>query len=220
VATYNLALAYVRTKQHEKAVPVYGRLIEMNYKADIASTEKARIHFNKREYDSAIKELDRRLTLGDVDAEVHYMRGFSLLKQDDLEAADRAFAQAISINPNHTPSVQNKAFTSYKLGNYSDAVQDFSRLLEIQPDEKSTILNRGLASLQLKEYAAATRDFSLVIDQDPHHALAYYNRASALASMSKKSEACEDMRQSAKLGYSEAFNHIRSLCDDLVQRIE
>jgi len=38
--------------------------------------------------------------------------------------------------------------------------------------------------------------------------------------MSKKSEACQDMRQSAKLGYSEAFNHIRSLCDDLAGSID
>jgi len=180
VATYNLALSYIKTKQHEKAIPVYDRLIEMDYKADVASTEKARIHFNKGDYDLAAKELNRRLTLGEADAEVHYMRGFSLLKLDDLDGADQAFAKAISIDPQHKPSVQNKAFTSYKLGNYSDAVQDFSRLLEIQPGDKSTILNRGLASLKLKEYDAATQDFTKVIDQDPNHALAYYNRASAL----------------------------------------
>lgn len=192
----------------------------MDYKADIASLEKARIHFNKGDYDLAVKELDRRLTLGDVEAEVHYMRGFSLLKQDDLAGADQAFAKAITLNPDHKPSIQNKAFTSYKLGNYEDAVEDFSKVLKIQPADMATVLNRGLASLQLKDYGAATKDFSMVIQHDPDHALAYYNRASALASMSKKSKACEDMRQSAKLGYSEAFNHIRSLCDDLNTSID
>jgi len=63
-------------------------------------------------------------------------------------------------------------------------------------------------------------DFTEVINIDPKNALAYYNRASALSSLTKNDKACEDMRQSAKLGYADAFNHIRQLCSDLSASVD
>ncbi len=213
-ALFNLAVCQNKMKDADGALHTYGRLIEIDHKPEMASKQRAKILVNRKEYAAAITDLDMAISSGRSGCEDYYLRGYCKLKTDDLQGADLDFKKALDINDNHKPSIQNKAFTSYKLEKYDEAVKDFTKVLELTPGDKNTHVNRGLSSLKLKDYKAAHSDFSTVIELDPQHATAYYNRASAAIGLAQNDAACSDIRTAAKLGYQEAFNHIRQICKD------
>lgn len=213
-ALYNLAVCQNKMKDVDGALQTYTKLIEIGHKPEMASKQRAKILVNRKEYAPAIVDLDKAIASGKSGCEDYYLRGYCKLKTEDLEGADEDFKKALAINQTHKPSIQNKAFTSYKLEKYDEAVKDFTKVLEITPGDKNTHVNRGLSSLKLKDFKSAHSDFSKVIEIDPQHATAYYNRASAAIGLAQNDSACTDMRTAAKLGYQEAFNHIRQICKD------
>lgn len=209
---FNLALCFSKTNNEDGALQAYEKLIDLNFKTSVAAKEKAKIHLNRKDYPNAIKALDIAINSDNKDFETFYLRGYCHLKIENLNSANLDFERSIALNKVHKPSIQNKAYTSFKLENYEDAVSDFTKVLELSPNDKDTRLNRGLSSLKLKKYNLAYLDFSKVISTEPNHAIAFYNRANAAIGLDKNNEACQDMRQAAKLGYEEAFNHIRQIC--------
>ncbi len=211
---FNLAVCQSKLKDIEGALSSYTRLISAGYKTEVVAKERAKILLNKEQYADAINDLDLTIAKSEKDFETFYLRGYCKMKISDMEGANEDFKEALNLNNKHKPSIQNKAFTSFKLADYEEAVVDFSRVLDISPDDSATRVNRGLSSLKLKDYNSAYDDFSFVIETDPLHATAFYNRASAALGLQKNDLACQDMRQAARLGYQEAFDHIRQICKD------
>ena len=152
--------------------------------------------------------------VADQDYEVYYLMGYSYLKMDNIEQAHDHFKQAISRKSDHVPTLKNLAFTSFKLKDYETAAQSYDLLISNSPKDATLHLNRGLSYLQLKEYDQAITDFSTVINYEPQMATAFYNRATAAIAIKQNDAACKDMRQAARLGYEDAFNHIASVCQD------
>jgi len=213
VALYHLAICQSKLDQKDGALQSYEKLIDLSYKLEVVAKERAKLLIGKEKIEMAVQDLNKAIEADEADYESYYLRGYCHLKLEDINLANDDFAKSIQLNSRHVPSIQNKAFTSFKLGKYDEAVTDFSRLLEMNPGDTGTLLNRGLSRLKLEKYQSAYDDLSMVISTDPMHAVAYYNRASAAIGMNNSELACADMRSAAKLGYEDAFSHIRGVCD-------
>lgn len=212
VALFNLGIAQIKNKNTDSALATLDQLLNADYKTSVVAKEKAKILLNKEDFANAVAAFDLATASKNDDYESFYLRGYCQMKSGNLDMANKDFAQAIVLNPKHEPSIKNKAFVSYKLKKYEEAVEDFTKVLTLVPNDLDTKMNRGLSALQLKDYKNAHADFSDVIKVDENKALAYYNRASANLGLKQKELACKDMRQAAKLGYQEAFDHIRQIC--------
>ena len=212
---YNRAICHAKLDAHDASSDDYQLLVNEGYKTDITAKELGKSLVKRENYAHGLKALQLAAKhVPEDDYEVHYLMGYSYLKMDKIEDAHNHFKQAISRKSDHIPTLKNLAFTSFKIKDYATAAQTYDQLIASTPGDATLHLNRGLSYLQLEEYGQAISDFSTVIKHEPQMATAFYNRATAAIAIKQHDAACKDMRQAARLGYEDAFNHIASVCQD------
>ena len=212
---YNRAICYAKVEAHEQSADDYQFLVNEDYKPEITAKELGKSLVKREQYAHGLKALQLAANyVPKEDYEVHYLIGYSYLKMDQIDDAHASFKHAISRKSDHIPTLKNLAFTSFKTKDYETAAQSYDQLITSSPKDPTLHLNRGLSYLQLEQYDEAITDFSTVIKYEPGMATAFYNRATASIAIKKKDAACQDMRQAARLGYEDAFNHIASVCQD------
>ena len=82
-------------------------------------------YFDNSDYELALEEYDKAITLDNSDFKYHYSKGTALDRLERYEEAVVEYDRAIGlVNPNHfmTPTLyENKAHSLYKLGKYDEA---------------------------------------------------------------------------------------------------
>ena len=132
---------------------------------------------------------------------------------EDLPGALNDFNICLQLNPGHQAAMQNKAFTTFKLGKFDEAVMDYTNLLKTDGKNPELYVQRGTCFLETKSYDRALTDFSDAISCKKDFAEAYFNRANVYTKMMDFKKACNDIRESVKLGYAPAKAHVNNLCN-------
>jgi tetratricopeptide (TPR) repeat protein len=132
---------------------------------------------------------------------------------EDLNAAMTDFNICLQINPNHSDALKNKAQTSFKLGKFEEATLDYTNLIKTDSNNPEYFTLRGICHLESKQYEKALADFNEALASKKDFAEAYFNRANTYTKLLDMKKACEDIKQSAKLGYEPAKAHINNLCN-------
>ncbi|KAK9825474.1 hypothetical protein WJX81_007655 [Elliptochloris bilobata] len=78
---------------------------------------------------------------------------------DDFEAAEDLFTQAIAADPKSAELYANRAQTRLKLENFIEAVEDASNALDLNPRLSKAHLRKGVALFNLEEYESAKASF-------------------------------------------------------------
>ena len=212
---YNRAICYAKLEAHQRSIDDYQLLVNEAYKPNITAKELGKSLVKKENYSHALKAFNVAAEYSDKEEfEVFYLKGYCQLKLENIDKAHEAFKKAAQRKNDHIPTLKNLAFTSFKLKDYQTASTSYGQLISATPDDPTLHLNRGLSLMQLELYDDAINDFNVVIEHNPEMATAFYNRATAAIALKNNSMACEDMRQAARLGYQDAFNHIASTCGD------
>jgi tetratricopeptide (TPR) repeat protein len=90
--------------------------------------DRAREHYQKREFDKADYLLREVIEHSDNFADVFDMLGVIAHSRGDLSAAQRYFERAVAINPSYTEALLNLAVTYNDLGKYEAAQQIHARV--------------------------------------------------------------------------------------------
>ena len=64
----------------------------------------------------------------------------------------------------------------------------------------------------MKNYPAAIKDFTKAIEIDKNDRLSYYHRALAKIEIEDFESACVDLSKAGELGYTQAYEYIKSCC--------
>jgi tetratricopeptide (TPR) repeat protein len=101
-----------------------------------------------REYDRAIAEYTRAITLKPDYAEAYNDRGFAYYLKGDGERAIADYTQAIALRPDY-PKAYNSRGVAYMSHGYGAAlaVADFDRAIALKPDFRYAYINRANARL-------------------------------------------------------------------------
>jgi len=111
-----------------------------------------------------------------ADAKTYVAFGIANGSKGDLDAAVKAFNQAISLDPKFAPAYFNRGF-AYSLQNKQDvAIADYTHAIQIDPNYRDAYYQRGSLQGQRGNFDEAISDFAAVIKIDPKYAQAYYNR--------------------------------------------
>jgi tetratricopeptide (TPR) repeat protein len=131
----------------------------------------------------------------------------------DYKEAIQKCNQAIELNPKNADAYNLRGVIKYKLSDYRGAIQDYSKAIELNPNDTNAYFCRANSESMLKDYwPAALKDFSKAIELNPNDAAAYNNRGLTKINMGDKDGGCLDISKSGELGYSGAYDNIKSLC--------
>jgi tetratricopeptide (TPR) repeat protein len=90
-------------------------------------------YFEQKNFREAIALLTREIARTPNDWNAHYLLGLANRLLGDYEAAARAYATALRINPNEAGIYQAAGINQQKLNNFGDAVRLHRRAIELDP---------------------------------------------------------------------------------------
>jgi tetratricopeptide (TPR) repeat protein len=112
--------------------------------------------FSRKEKSSASEGLS---------AQGWFYRGFELFHSaGDYQAAIRAFAVAIELDPTYARAFLNRGMAYGVIGNVQQAIEDYSRAMALTPDDAKLYYVRGLAFKRLGLVVEAITDLRKAAD--------------------------------------------------------
>jgi tetratricopeptide (TPR) repeat protein len=127
------------------------------------STEPAvwDIHFQKGQYDLAIKEINRQIEThpGHPLLYIPYNdRGEAYRRKGDLDLSIADYNKALEINPTYSTAYNNRGLAYTRKGEYDRAIADFNKALDIDHKFAKAYANRASAYYHKGEYDKAWSD--------------------------------------------------------------
>jgi tetratricopeptide (TPR) repeat protein len=94
---------------------------------------------------------------------------------------------------------QNRANSSFVLGEYDSAIKNYTEAIKLKDDEPNPYFSRGLALYKQKQYTRAIIDFDKFIEITPTESMAYFYRGDALQEIGKFEKALVDFKKASEL---------------------
>ena len=101
------------------------------------------------------------------DAEALFRLGVTYSQQGDHPRARGAFLQALALQPNSVPILNNLGVNALQLGDEPQAERYFRKALSLQPTDADAGFNLGLIELKHRKFAEAARHLKRVAAQRP-----------------------------------------------------
>jgi tetratricopeptide (TPR) repeat protein len=131
-------------------------------------------------------------------AAAYLFRGNAQVDRRQFEAAIDDFAKALSIDPEATDALYNRAAAYAQLGRFDLAIEDYNRLLQIAPSDPDTLFNRAwLYSIEGK-YESSIDDLTKVLMVKPDDFESRLRRAGIEIQLGHNEDAIADCTQLLK----------------------
>jgi tetratricopeptide (TPR) repeat protein len=164
-------------------------------------------------YDLAVSSYSRVIDSNRRDHNSYYERSIAKEYTNDLEGALADANEAISIDSTSEDYYIQRGRVRMLLKQYPDAIKDLNTSLKIKPNPRA-YANRGMTWSLTNQHQKAIEDFTRSIEIFPQFAEAYYYRGVSYKALSKRTEACADLKKSSELGYTQADAVLKELnCD-------
>jgi lipoprotein NlpI len=123
----------------------------------------------------------------------------------DLDAAIKAFDQAIAIDPKYAPAYFYRGLAFSSQNRPDDAVTNYSQAIQLDPNYKQAYYQRGSLRGEKGDFENAISDFSQVIKLDPKFAAAYYQSGHVRYFKGDLDNASDQLNQALALDPNFAF---------------
>jgi len=120
--------------------------------------------------------------------------------RDDLlagryRAAIGNFDEAIRLNPDFSPSYNERGVAKGRLHRHEEAILDYSRAIEIESSDACYFLNRGIAKVNFKQFQEALKDLDSAIALRSRYDEAFTSRGYVKLWLKEYKSAIEDFDQ-------------------------
>jgi len=211
-------------KDYQGAISDYTKAIEINPIDASLYNDRGDIKQKLKDYQGAIADYTKAINIDankatDTKVFSYTSIGDIKFKLKDYQAAIKYYSKAIEIKSvseswwyqPHWPYAK-RGFVKSELGDYYGAISDLNQAIEFDPNDAGAYEYRGEYKCDLKDYQGAITDFTKAIEFDPNNADFYYNRGIAKYNSGDTQGACLDWSKAGELGYSKAYDVIRTNC--------
>ena len=129
----------------------------------------------------------------------HNRRGELLIDEDRTAEAIKSFQVAISLDPNCSLAIHNRAVTLAQQNETDAALRDFNRVIELNPGLAIAYRNRAELLASLGRFNEAVNDYSRAIDGLPDNPELYRARGFAWHRLGDFQHALADLNRSIRL---------------------
>ena len=141
-------------------------------------------------------------------AELEFERGNFLMLLGEIDAAIKAYSDAIELNPHYSATYNNRGLVYVDIGEYNLAIKDFNTAIELNPNDFFAYNNRGNTYSNIGNINNAIKDFNIAITLKSDYANAYNNRGNAYVKKCYFERAIKDFNTAIKLepDFAGAYN--------------
>ena len=163
-------------KDYEAAINYYTKAIDQKYSplADAYNNRGIAKH-KLQQYDEAIKDYDKAISLDPNYAHAYFGRGVAKHKLQQYDEAIKDYDKAISLDPNDAHAYFGRGVAKDKLQQYTEAIKDYDKAISLDPNYARVYNNRGLAKENMGQLQAAKADYEKAIALDPNNTRAINN---------------------------------------------
>lgn len=153
--------------QSTRSLSLMQRGSTKNAKA-IAYVESGLAKFNRKDYQGAIADYNRALSIDPNYASAYNNRGLAKRLMGASDSAIEDYKYALKIDPDNANAYNNLG--NVLIGtNDSEAIGYLNRAIKIKPNDSNAYANRGMARFNLQDYVGAIADYDRSIALDPNH---------------------------------------------------
>jgi tetratricopeptide (TPR) repeat protein len=227
IAHQLLGLTYKQQSQIEKAIATYKKAASLflelrdedncrrcieSYKpleailppstADVFVNAQQRI--DQGDYINALIDLNWMLQIDPKNVKAFCLRGLTLGKLGDPEAAIKDLNQATFLEPQNLEVRISRGKIRLEIGDAQGAIADFNELLREHPSISEIYCDRAKAYLKLKDYRTAIEDFSRSLSLNNNSPQLYCDRAEARYDFGDLKGAIDDYQQAANIWFNQS----------------
>lgn len=121
----------------------------------------------EKQFDKALKSLDRAIELYPSYFQAFAERGQLKLSMDQVTEAAEDIAKALDLNPRYGPALLGAGMCLFQQGNYTEAIRYLNGAAEVEPRNATNYFFLGLANLALDRRDTARAAFQKALNLDP-----------------------------------------------------
>lgn len=139
IAGFTVGDGWFLRQDFENAVRYFSSIIHSD---DISKKDLGSAYFNRANafyelgnFDLALKDYSRALSLDPYDADAYYNRGNTYSDLGDLDHAVSDYTAAIRLQPDHDFAYFNRGNCYLRQGDLGQAVEDYKKAYALRPDD-------------------------------------------------------------------------------------
>lgn len=193
---------------------------ELLDKVKIKSYDKGKTYFNIEEYDKAIIELQRAVTIDQDFKDAYLHLGKTYLKLGDLVTAEKEARQALRVDS--TYELASKLLSEIKvkhkeqgdayrkIGSYAEAVKSYQQAINIDNKYRDAYNNLGIVYRNMNEYSKAISAYKQAINIDGRYEEPHNNLSIVYLETREYSMALNSLRRAITLkpDYQTAYRNL------------
>lgn len=161
--------------------------------------ERGRVFHESGQYDKAIGDYDKVLSMNLNDGNTFYNRALSNKAREQYKAAIEDFDKSLTLIPNDFWAILERGRSKVFVPDYRGALEDLSKSIDIDPDYCVARYERAEINLKLKLPEAALQDLNTAISKGKAIPQWYALRALAQARLGDFNKAASDVQSADSL---------------------
>lgn len=175
-----------------------------------AKEMKKEDEMKKKEEFQIVKESnDTKLTDINYSRNKHYKKGISMMADERMDDAARAFEDALRIDPSHVDSLLKLGYTRFHMNDLSSAMEAYNKVHEIDVTNPEAWNLKGLIYYRQKNYEKALECVEKAIDSNPTDGMSWYNKSCYHALLNHIPESIEALKRSIEIDVKNAKKAVR-----------
>jgi tetratricopeptide (TPR) repeat protein len=171
--------------------------------------EESENEIRKVETELAKESGDSKLTDANYSRNKHYKKGVSLMADERMDDAARAFEDALRIDPGHVDSLLKLGYTRFHMNDLSSAMEAYNKVHEIDVTNAESWNLKGLIYYRQKNYDKALECVEKAIDSDPTDGMSWYNKACYHSLLNHIPESIEALKRSIEIDVKNAKKAVK-----------
>jgi tetratricopeptide (TPR) repeat protein len=150
-----------------------------------------------------------KLTDPNYNRNKHFKKGVSLMADERMEEAARAFEDALRVDPTHVPSLLKLGYTRFHMNDLSGAMEAYNKVHEIDVTNAEAWNLKGLIYYRQKNYDKALDSVEKAIDSNSADGMSWYNKACYHSLLNHIPEAIEALKRSIEVDVKNAKKAVK-----------
>lgn len=149
----------------------------------------------------------------DLSSSPELQRGIALAQKGDFKKAEKAFEQAVALDPRDARTLTALGQVQEQLGMLPELIETFRKVIELDPRSAEAHENLGIALGDRTDLAAALKESSIATRLAPGSASAHFLRGRVLSDLGRHGEARDEFRKTLDIApeNAEALYHWAAL---------
>jgi len=173
-------------------------------KVSIAYTNLGSVYQKMGQFDKAMENFDKAITLDPNDNLAYINRGVIFDKAGQFDKAIESYGKAVQSNPGDYKAYFNRGLLFDRMGNIPEAIEDFQRATRLNANDPRVHNNLGILYSKARMYDRSIAALNNAIALEPGNPVTYNNRGLSYTYSGQYNKAIEDFSKAILLDHNYA----------------